>query len=328
MIKDLPQNKLYETKITMSLKKLIDKNDPADPIALQFTANKQETNISPCEINDPIGDDHYLKVKGIVHRYPDRVLLIPASDCMVLCRFCFRRERVSSATTNLTEKELDEALAYVKSNPSIREVIITGGEPLAVPGNILAKVMNNLDSIAHVDVIRIHTRLPIVAPENITEKKLGLLKVKKPVFVVIHCNHHRELTQEVGKCLDSFAEAGMPLLSQSVLLKGVNDTAEILENLFRKLVRLRVKPYYLHHCDLVKGTGHFRVDIKKGQALMKALRGRVSGICLPMYIFDIPSGFGKVPIGPCYFEESEDGVTYVRDYKGNQHEYPPQNKRT
>lgn len=316
---------VLKNKFTKNIDKLIDYDNPADPVSLQFLTDiDKESIIMSEEIGDPIGDDRCSKIKGIIHRYPDRALLIPKEDCLVTCRFCFRKWKLPHEKTELTNEELEAALDYIRSDEKIWEVVLSGGEPLATSEEKLEYIIEELNAIEHIGVIRIHTRLPIVDPNLVTEKTIQLLKKGKPVFIVIHCNNEKEITEDVKKCCALLVDSGIPLLSQTALLKGVNSTAEDLEKLFRKLINIRVKPYYLHHCDLVEGTGHFRTTIKEGQALMQQIRGRVSGICQPTYVLDIPNGYGKVPIGPNYVKFGAEDQMIVTDYEGVQHQYPPQ----
>jgi lysine 2,3-aminomutase len=224
---------------------------------------------------------------------------------------------VGGKDSTLSAKELDAALAYVEAHPDIWEVILTGGDPLALSPRRLGALLARLDAITHVEVIRIHTRVPIVDPARVSIALVRALKISKPVYVAVHCNHADELTDGARRALARLADAGIPLLSQTVLLKGVNDDAASLEALFRALVRNRVKPYYLHHADLARGTAHFRTSVAEGRSLMASLRGRVSGLCQPTYVLDIPGGHGKVPIGPNYYAEGR-----VTDPHGCVHAYP------
>ena len=288
----------------------------APAVARQFLPDERETEIAPEELADPIGDAAFTPVKGIVHRYPDRVLLKPVMVCAAYCRFCFRREMVGDGA--LTADELDTAVGYIASHPEIREVILTGGDPLVLSARRLGAIVKRLAAIPHLDWLRVHTRVPVVDPKRITAAMIAALRARLPVYVAIHCNHAAELTDPVRRACARLADAGLPLLGQTVLLKGVNDDAETLAALMRALVKNRIKPYYLHHADLAPGTGHFRTSIAAGQALMRALRGRVSGLAQPTYVLDIPGGHGKVPIGPCYL----DGET-VTDWRGKTHHYAP-----
>jgi lysine 2,3-aminomutase len=264
-----------------------------------------------------------MPVKGIVHRYPDRVLLKPSHVCPVYCRFCFRREMVGPGGEALNPAELEAAYAYIRERPAIFEVVITGGDPLMLSARRLAAMIAALSAIPHLGVIRIHSRVPVVDPERIDAALVGALESDKGVFLVLHADHPRELTAEAAAAIRRLNRAGIALLSQSMLLKGVNDDPAVLEQLLRRLISLRVKPYYLHHGDLAPGTAHFRTTIDEGQAVVGALRGRVSGLCQPSYVLDVPGGYGKVPIGPNYLARNDDGTWRVTDYRGDVHHYPP-----
>jgi lysine 2,3-aminomutase len=311
----------FHVAVTPHLGRMIATGDNDAALAAQFVPSVDELTVLPHERHDPIGDDAYEVVKGVTHRYPDRVLLKLTHICRVYCRFCFRREKVGDPGYHLTAGELRQAIDYIANDPCIWEVILTGGDPLVLSNRRLANVMNRLASIDHLGVIRLHTRVPIAEPKRVDNGLLAALKTKKAVFLVIHCNHPGELSGEVCAALGAFVDAGIPVLSQTVLLRGINDTKEVLEQLMRKLVSLRVKPYYLHHPDLARGTGHFRVSIEHGVELVDSLRGFVSGVCQPTYVLDIPGGYGKVPLTPCYTEQAGNGGLLVRDYRGAKHEY-------
>jgi lysine 2,3-aminomutase len=307
----------YAVAVTPAMLDAIDLRDPADPLARQFVPTKAELATTPAELADPIGDAPHTPVKGIVHRYSDRVLLKPTHACAVYCRFCFRREMVGPGGEALSPAELDAALDYVRARPQIWEVILSGGDPLILSPRRLKEIVAALDAIDHVGVIRIHTRVPVVDPARISGEMIDALRADKAVYVVLHANHPRELTDEARAACRRLIDSGIPVLSQSVLLKGVNDDPATLESLLRALVRNRIKPYYLHHADLAPGTAQFRTTIAEGQALMRNLRGRVSGLCQPTYVLDIPGGAGKVPVGPSYLHD--DGT--VEDPSGATHEY-------
>ena len=271
------------------------------------------------ELADPIGDHVNSPVKGLTHRYPDRVILAVTQSCEVYCRFCFRRETVG-ADGALSDDEVAAALDYIRGDTAIWEVILTGGNPLLLSPRRIAALMAGLAAIPHVQIVRIHTRMPVVAPARISAALIAALCGFPVVYVVVHTNHASEIGPEARAALARLVGAGIPLLAQTVLLRGVNDDAAVLEDLFRTLIRNRVTPYYLHHCDLARGTSHFRTTIAEGQRLMAALRGRLSGICLPTYVLDIPQGFGKVPIGPAYVQAQGDGYL-ITDYQGGVHRY-------
>ena len=313
----------YAVSITQDVAALIDAGDPNDPIAQQFVPDARELATAPEELADPIGDHTHEPVKGIVHRYRDRVLLKPLHVCPVYCRFCFRREDVGPGSEALTAAELERALDYIRAHDEIWEVILSGGDPLMLSARRLKEIVRAIGAIPHVVVIRIHTRVPVVDATRVTPALVAALRSDKAVYVVLHANHPRELTATVTEAAGRLSRAGIPLLSQSVLLKGVNDDAVTLEALFRALVALRVKPYYLHHPDLAQGTGHLRTGLAEGRELMRVLRGQVSGLCQPAYVLDLPGGHGKVPVGPCYARPAgEAGGWRVEDPGGVEHVYP------
>jgi len=312
----------YAVAITPEIAALIDRADPHDPIARQFVPDLAELNVAPDERADPIGDDAHSPVDGIVHRYPDRVLLKLVNVCAVYCRFCFRREMVGPGKQMLSPRELDAALGYIETRPQIWEVIFTGGDPLVLSARRLGEVMRAIAAIDHVKIVRLHTRLPIVSPDKITPALVRALKASgKTTYVALHANHPRELTPAVWAACARLIDAGIPMVSQSVLLRGVNDDAATLEALMRAFVECRIKPYYLHHADMAPGTAHFRTTIEDGQALMRALRGRVSGLAQPTYVLDIPGGYGKVPVGPGYIDMCGDAGAVVEDINGVEHQY-------
>lgn len=303
----------YAVAVTPAVLDLIDPADPHDPVARQFLPDIAELETAPGERADPIGDLSHSPVKGIVHRYPDRVLLTPLLTCPVYCRYCFRRERVGKEH-GLTAVEMDAALDYIRGNGAIWEVILTGGDPLMLPPARLAALMAELAAIGHVRVIRLHSRVPVADPARVTPALIAALDCAKTVWLAVHVNHARELSAAARAALVRLSRAGIPLVGQTVLLRGVNDDAATLEALLRALVECRVKPYYLHHLDPAPGTGHFRTTIAAGQELMRAMRGRLSGLCQPTYVLDIPGGHGKAPVGPVYLDGDE-----VQDWRGERH---------
>jgi lysine 2,3-aminomutase len=314
----------YAVSVTADMAELIDPADPEDPIARQFVPDPRECTTVPEERADPIGDAAHAPVAGIVHRYPDRVLLKPLHICPVYCRFCFRREMVGpEGLGTLTEAELDAALAYIAQDPRIWEVVLTGGDPFALSSRRLGAIAQRLSRIDHVRVMRLHTRVPVVKPELVTDTLVqALQRFGGAVFVALHANHPREFTPSARAACARLVDAGIPMVSQSVLLRGINDDAATLEALMRTFVENRIKPYYLHHGDLAPGTGHMRTGLADGQDLMRALRGRLSGLAQPTYVLDIPGGHGKVPVGPNYLRETGDGAR-VTDPNGCEHPYPP-----
>lgn len=310
----------YAVAITPAMAELVDH----EAIARQFLPSEAELTRLPEESADPVGDDTHSPVEGIVHRYPDRALLKLTHTCAVYCRFCFRREMVGPGQTRaLTPAALDAALAYVAQTPALWELIITGGDPFVLSPRRLAEVMARLARIEHLKVIRFHTRVPAVDPAAVTEELVAALRCEgKAVYVALHANHAAELTPAARAACARLIDAGIPMLGQTVLLKGVNNDPASLGALMRAMVETRIKPYYLHHHDLAPGTSHLRTTLAEGQAVMKALRGRYSGLCQPTYVLDIPGGHGKVPVGPGYLGEAgetttvEDPNGVVRPYAG------------
>jgi len=296
----------------------------SEAVARQFVPQEEELMRGGAERDDPIGDAAHSPLRGIVHRYPDRLLLTPLLVCPAYCRFCFRRAHVGGADAILSEAEMEAAFAYIESHPAIWEVILSGGDPLMLPAKRLEAIVARLSAIAHVAVIRIHTRVPILDPARVTPALTAALATDKAMFAVIHCNHADELSEPVKAALRQFLRAGIPLLSQTVLLKGVNDDAETMAALMRALVANRIKPYYLHHPDLAAGTAHFRPPLERGHDIVREMRGRISGLCQPTYVLDIPGGYGKVPAGPSYLEANAEGGFRVTDWQGGVHAYPPQ----
>lgn len=288
-------------------------------VAAQFVPDVRELQVRPEELADPIGDDAHAPVPGLTHRYPDRAILHATKVCEVYCRFCFRRETVGE-TGHLGAAEFDRVVDYLRTTPAVREVIFTGGDPLVLSARRLGEMLGRLEALGTLDLVRFHTRIPMVAPERVTSALTDVLDRALPVWMVVHTNHPDEMTDAAGRALARLNRAGIPLLSQTVLLRGVNADVYTLERLFRGLIRHRVKPYYLHHPDLARGTGHFRVTLEEGQEIMAALRGRLTGIAMPTYVLDIPGGFGKVPVGPGYLER-EGAEWRVRDPQGRQHAY-------
>lgn len=313
----------FAVAVTEDIAELIDADNDQDPVAAQFLPSRAELTQTAEELVDPIGDERWSPAPGVVHRYPDRVLLKPLLLCPVYCRFCFRREVVGKKAAMLGQAALDGALDYVRQRPQIWEVIVTGGDPFLLAPRRIGEIVRALDQISHLGVIRFHTRVPVADPRRVTSTLVEALGAEKAVYVVIHANHPRELTSKAREAARRLSRAGIPLLSQTVLLRGINDDAAILEALFRGLVAMRIKPYYLHHADLARGTSHFRTGIATGQRLVSSLRGRVSGLCQPTYVLDIPGGYGKVPIAPCAITPNGScGEWLVEDSAGGRHRYP------
>lgn len=319
----------YAYRITDTVKSTINGDLDSDAVAKQYIPQNRELQILPEERLDPIGDDAHSPVKGIVHRYPDRVLFTPANVCAVYCRYCFRREKVGLRGENIPDilgkEELNNALNYIRAHSEIWEVILTGGDPLVLAPRQLENIMAKLRKIDHVKIIRFHTRVPVADPKRINAALIKALKenTDQSVYMALHINHAQELNDDNRKAIKDLHAAGITLLSQSVLLKGINDNADILASLYRELVSLNVKPYYLHHPDLAPGTSHFRLSIKDGQNIVRKLHGKLSGLCQPQYMLDIPGGFGKISLLSDSIKPHGNGTYTLTDYKGNEHAYPP-----
>ena len=314
----------YAVSVSPTLLALIDPADPADPIARQFLPSLDELNTLPEERADPIGDAAHSPVPGIVHRHRDRVLFKAVSSCPVYCRFCFRRESIGPGKPNtLSPQDFEAALAYIAAHPEIWEVILTGGDPFILSPRRAAEITQHLAAIPHVKVVRWHTRVPMVDPARVSDDFVAaLLASGMTTWVAIHANHSNEFSADARRALARLSAAGIPLVSQSVLLKGVNDTVETLAALMRSFVETGIKPYYLHHPDLAPGTSHFRLGIEDGLALVRGLRAQLSGLAQPNYMLDLPGGFGKVALDSNNVEKTASGHR-IRDTAGAWHEYPP-----
>lgn len=296
-----------------------------DAIARQYVPSEKELITTKEELLDPIGDHEHEAVKGLIHRYPDRVLLKIAEVCAVYCRYCFRREMVGPGHEKLSTDEISAAMDYIRVHRDIHEVILTGGDPLVLSARHLQPVFDDLAQMDHIGSMRIHTRIPIADPGRIGNDLIALFKsFPKPIHIAVHVNHPAEIDNRAKKTLARLHGAGVHLLSQSVLLNKVNDCPDVLDKLYRALIANHVQPYYLHHPDLAKGTSHFRLSIERGQEIYKELLGKLSGIARPHYMLDIPGGYGKVPVSRDYIEPVGDGIYKITDYRGQKHFYPPQ----
>lgn len=312
----------YAIAVTPFLANRIKRDDPSDPIARMFVPSPAELVRLPEELNDPIGDASHSPVTGIVHRYPNRVLLKPVAVCPVYCRFCFRREMVGpDLGDTLTPAELEAALNYVRSQPEVKEVILTGGDPFMLSAKRAHALTDAIADIPHVKIIRWHTRMPVADPARITPEFIGGLKADGvATYVSIHINHLQELSDETKAAARQMANAGIALVSQTVLLNGVNNSIEALSDLFEALTENLIRPYYLHHPDLAPGTSHFRVSVEEGRALYDAVRDRVSGLSVPRYVIDIPGGVSKANAAQSDLRETPDGPA-LRGRDGKLHPY-------
>jgi lysine 2,3-aminomutase len=308
----------YAVAISPTVAELI--AEQGDPLARQFLPSTAELNTLTEERADPIGDNAHSPVEGIVHRHKDRVLFKPASVCPVYCRFCFRREMLGDAT--LSAEAMNRAFAYIADHTEIWEVILTGGDPFILSPRRAEEITGRLAAIAHVEIVRWHTRVPVVDPPRVTDQFVSAVKANGlTTYVALHANHAAEFGNAARAAVAKLIDAGIPLLSQSVLLKGVNDNVDALESLMRTFIENRIKPYYLHHPDLAPGTSHFRVTIAQGQRLMRELRARLSGIAVPTYVLDIPGGHAKVPLHSDDVIALDSGRYRIRDHDGLWHDY-------
>ena len=299
--------------------------DPADencPIRQQVVPRIEETQTASWEMSDPCGEDEHSPVPGLVHRYPDRVLFLVTDRCASYCRYCTRSRLVSNASGYDFHPEFDKQIAYIAAHPEIRDVLLSGGDPLLLSDEKLENLLSRLRAIPHVEFLRLGTRIPIFLPQRITAELCGMLKQFHPLFISIHTNHPRELTTEVRAALGQLADAGIPLGNQSVLLKRVNDDVDVMKALLQKLLICRVKPYYLYQCDLIAGSAHLRASVAKGLEIMEQLRGYTTGYAVPTYVIDAPGGGGKVPISPEYVLCRNAGRVLIRNFEGKIFEYP------
>ncbi|MEY2427282.1 MAG: lysine 2,3-aminomutase [Verrucomicrobiota bacterium] len=301
---------------------LIDAADESCPIRWQVIPRVEETHTAPWEMSDPCGEDSHSPVPGLVHRYPDRVLLLVTDRCASYCRYCTRSRLVSNASGYDFHPEFDRQIEYIRKTPAIRDVLLSGGDPLLFSDERLEELLRRLREIPHVEFLRIGTRIPIFLPQRITPQLCAMLKKYHPLFISIHSNHPRELTTEVRDALGRLADAGIPLGNQSVLLRNVNDDATVMKAQVQKLLLCRVKPYYLYQCDLIAGSAHLRASVSKGLEIMESLRGHTTGYAVPQYVIDAPGGGGKVPINPDYVVSRNADRVIIRNYEGKLFEYP------
>lgn len=308
--------------ITPHFFNLIDKNDPRCPIRRQVIPRIEEGWTAPEELSDPCGEDSHMPVPGLVHRYPDRVLFLVTDRCASYCRYCTRSRVVSGVGEQQLETQWEMAFKYLEEHPEVRDVLLSGGDPLLFSDAKLDKILTRLRSIPHIQFVRIGSRIPIFLPQRITPELCTMLKKHHPLFISIHTNHPKELTCEVRDGLIRLAEAGIPLGNQSVLLRGVNDTPEIQKALVHKLLMCRVRPYYLYQCDLITGSSHLRTSVSEGVNIIENLRGHTTGYAIPQYVIDGPGGGGKIPVNPNYVVDSDQSKVTLRNYEGDIFDYP------
>ena len=314
--------------ITPHFFNLIDKNDPDCPIRRQVIPRIEETLTDPAEMSDPCGEDSHMPVPGLVHRYPDRVLFLVTDRCAAYCRYCTRSRVVSGVSEQKLETQWEAAFDYLEKTPTIRDVLISGGDALLFSDARLERLLSRLHAIPHIQFIRIGSRIPIFLPQRITPALCEMLKKYHPLFISIHANHPKELTTEVRDALGRLADSGIVMGNQSVLLNGVNDSVDIQKELVHKLLMCRVRPYYLYQCDLIEGSAHLRTSIQQGIDIIEGLRGHTSGYAIPQYVIDGPGGGGKIPINPDYVIKHNDGGITLRNYEGKKFHYPAASQTT
>ena len=312
----------FRMAITPYYASLINPDQPDSPIKKQAVPSIRELHIEPCDMADPLCEDQYSPTSGLVHRYPDRVLFLLTHKCSMYCRHCTRRRMVGCEDFSLAPGEMERAFDYIERHTEVRDVLLSGGDPLILSDEWLEKIIRQLRSIRHVEVIRIGTRTPVVLPMRITDHLLAMLKRYQPIWINTHFNHPDEITPDSARACGKIADAGIPLGNQSVLLRGVNNQAETLKQLFTGLVQIRVRPYYLYQCDLSNGIGHFRTSVPEGMDLMKQIRGFISGFAVPEYVIDLPGGGGKTPASLDYIVRMDGRKTVFRNFEGKEYVYP------
>jgi len=305
---------------------LIDTKDPECPIRKQVIPNIKESYIAPGESSDPVGEEGTMPVPGIVHRYPDRVLFLVTDRCASYCRYCTRSRLVSNAQAYDFHPELEQGLKYIESHPEIRDVLISGGDPLLLSDAKIDSLLGRLRAIPHVEFIRMGSRIPVFLPQRITPELAEIFRKHGPIWMSIHTNHPKEVTQELAVACERLSLAGVPLGNQSVLLDGINDSVEVMKSLVHRLLMIRVRPYYLYACDLIEGSTHFRAPIQKGIEIIRGLRGHTTGYSIPQLVVDGPGGGGKIPLNPEYLQAIHDGVLELRNFEDRTYIYPTGNK--
>jgi len=315
-------NRKLALAITPYFFNLIDRDDPDCPVRRQVIPRINEMTTAPEEMLDPVGEDGHSPVPGIVHRYPDRVLFLVTDRCAAYCRYCTRSRLVSNAQDYNFHPEYEQGLRYIESHPEVRDVLLSGGDPLLLADRKLDHLLGRLRAIPHVEFIRIGSRIPIFLPQRITPELCDILRKHGPIWMSIHANHPKECTGAVKDACERLSFAGVPLGNQSVLLKGVNDNLETMTALVHHLLMMRVRPYYIYQCDLITGSAHLRVDVRKGIEIIRGLRGHTTGYAVPQLVIDAPGGGGKVPINPEYVQSISDEEIVFRNYEGKTYRYP------
>ncbi len=311
--------------VTPYFASLMDPNNPNCPIRRQAIPRIEEFHLSRNDLVDPCGEDKDSPVPGLVHRYPDRVLLLVTDQCAVYCRYCTRRRLVGSSERSITQGNFEEVLKYLKSHRKVRDVLLSGGDPLLLENERLEEILSRLRALSHIELLRIGTRAPVTLPQRITGGLVRMLKKYHPIMISIHFTHPKEVTEAVRRACNELADGGIPLGSQTVLLKGINDKPNIMKKLAQELLKIRVRPYYIYQCDLAMGTEHFRTSVATGIQIIEKLRGHTTGYAVPTYVVDAPGGGGKIPVEPVYLVSRGKGKVVLRNYEGKIFEYPEPN---
>jgi len=311
--------------VTPYFASLMDPVNPNCPIRRQAIPRAEELHLSKNDMVDPCGEDKDSPVPGLVHRYPDRVLLLVTDQCATYCRYCTRRRLVGSSERSITQGSFEEVLKYLKSHKKVRDVLLSGGDPLLLENERLEEILSRLKAISHIELLRIGTKVPVTLPQRITVGLVRMLKKFHPLMISIHFTHSKEITDAVKKACNELADGGIPLGSQTVLLKGINDKPYVMKKLVQELLKIRVRPYYIYQCDLAMGTEHFRTSIATGIQIIEKLRGHTTGYAVPAYVVDAPGGGGKIPVEPAYVVSRGKGKVVLRNYEGKVFEYPEPN---
>ncbi len=323
------KNISFRMAITPYYLSQINQDNPHDPIRLQAIPRINEALITESDMDDPLHEDTDSPVPGLTHRYPDRVLLLITDQCSMYCRHCTRRRKAGEKDAAMPQENINKAIEYIRNNKNVRDVILSGGDPLTFSDDRLEDILSQLYQIEHVEIIRIGSRTPVVLPQRITDSLVTMLKKYQPIWLNTHYNHSNEMTVESRSAIAKLVDNGIPVSNQSVLLKGINDNVDVMKNLLHQLVRNRVRPYYIYQCDLSNGISHFRTPVSKGIEIIESLRGHTSGLCIPTYVIDAPGGGGKIPVNPNYLISQSPGKIVLRNYEGiisvyTQADYTPQ----
>ncbi len=311
----------FQMGITPYYAALMDPDDPSCPIRLQSVPTMGETFVSPQDLEDPLAEERDMPTPGITHRYPDRVLFYTTHNCPVYCRHCTRKRKVADPTSTAAKKQIEDSLAYIASHREIRDVVISGGDPLSLSDERLDYILGRLRGIPHVEIFRLGTRNLVTLPQRVTDDFVRMLREHHPVYVNTHFNHPKECTTEAFEAARRIADAGCPIGNQMVLLKGVNDRPAVVKELNHELLLMRIRPYYIYQCDLAKGISHFRTPVETGIKIVEALRGHTSGLAVPQFVVDAPQGGGKIPVNPSYVVRHEGKKWVLRNYAGKEYEY-------